>query len=357
MKRDGQHRTGPPSGVEPAGARCSSTFSGMRFASPPPGVADLQRQYDRPCAPRIGTQEKKKHFLPASRASITGSVKGSPNPARARTSHRSVRTRAAMGIPLSSAARRSGPRSPIMPTGVFCSCARTESETPERYGLSADGHEDTGRHRTSDHHHRRQSRVQRGVPRSGPYPGGRSHRREEAGRDYAKFLLSNERTHVARVGLCKMRVQRARELAARIIVGDHPLSEELSFRSRVAALDVELKALEILQMRAVAKNSHVRIGTLDLMAPIPRSRGRNCSRRHRNSCWKSSATTPWSSIGNFCAAGHPRRGARIGRSPSRPTASGYDTLDLCRDERDPAQYSRQDRSRALVATTSTWISI
>ncbi len=96
---------------------------------------------------------------------------------------------------------------------------------------------------------------------------------ENKGWDYAKFLLSNERTHVARVGLCKMRVQRARELAAQIIVGDHPLSEDLSFRSRVAALDVELKALEILQMRAVAKNSHARIGTPDLMAPILKIKG------------------------------------------------------------------------------------
>ncbi len=96
---------------------------------------------------------------------------------------------------------------------------------------------------------------------------------ENKGWDYAKYLLSNERTHVARVGLCKMRVQRARELAGRIMVGGRPLSEEPGFRRRVAALDVELKALEISQLRAVAKNSHARMGTPDLMAPILKIQG------------------------------------------------------------------------------------
>ena len=96
---------------------------------------------------------------------------------------------------------------------------------------------------------------------------------ENKGWDYAKFLLSNERTLVARVGLCKMRLQRARELARRITVGDHPLSEDPSFRSRVAALDVELKALEISQMRAVAKNARARPGSPDLMAPILKIKG------------------------------------------------------------------------------------
>ena len=96
---------------------------------------------------------------------------------------------------------------------------------------------------------------------------------ENKGWDYAKFLLSNERLHVARVGLCKMRVRRAREIAARTIIDGRPLSEEPRFRERVAALDVELKALEISQMRAVAKHAKAQIGAPDPMAPILKIKG------------------------------------------------------------------------------------
>jgi alkylation response protein AidB-like acyl-CoA dehydrogenase len=96
---------------------------------------------------------------------------------------------------------------------------------------------------------------------------------ENKGWDYAKYLLSNERSGVARVGLCKMRVLRARELAAQIIVADRPLSEQPRFRERIAALDVELKALEMLQMRAIAASAHAQAGKPDPMAPILKIRG------------------------------------------------------------------------------------
>ncbi len=96
---------------------------------------------------------------------------------------------------------------------------------------------------------------------------------ENKGWDYAKYLLSHERTGVARVGLCKMRVQRAKQLAARIMVGDRPMSEELRFRERVAGLDVELKALEMLQMRVIAARTHADASKPDPMAPILKIRG------------------------------------------------------------------------------------
>ena len=74
---------------------------------------------------------------------------------------------------------------------------------------------------------------------------------ENKGWDYAKYLLGHERVTIARVGQSKGRVKRAKELAARVMLDDKPLSEEPRFREKLAALEVELKALEITNMRIV----------------------------------------------------------------------------------------------------------
>src|SRR6266403_4092555 len=75
---------------------------------------------------------------------------------------------------------------------------------------------------------------------------------ENKGWDYAKYLLGHERSGIARVGISKMRVRRARELARNIAAGGRPLSEDPGFRERVALLEIELKALEITQMRLIS---------------------------------------------------------------------------------------------------------
>ena len=75
---------------------------------------------------------------------------------------------------------------------------------------------------------------------------------ENRGWDYAKFLLGNERTGIARVGISKARLRRVKELAALERVGDHPLIENERFREKIAAVEVELKALEMTQLRIVA---------------------------------------------------------------------------------------------------------
>ncbi len=75
---------------------------------------------------------------------------------------------------------------------------------------------------------------------------------ENRGWDCAKFLLGNERTGIARVGLSKMRVQRIKELAARVPAGGRTLMEDERFREKVAAVEVELKALEMTQMRVLS---------------------------------------------------------------------------------------------------------
>ena len=77
---------------------------------------------------------------------------------------------------------------------------------------------------------------------------------ENKGWDYAKFLLGHERSGIARVGVSKYRIGRAKQLAARVNVNGRPLAEDARFRERVAAIEVELKALELTQLRVVAES-------------------------------------------------------------------------------------------------------
>ncbi|MDE2580942.1 MAG: pimeloyl-CoA dehydrogenase large subunit, partial [Rhodospirillales bacterium] len=76
---------------------------------------------------------------------------------------------------------------------------------------------------------------------------------ENKGWDYAKFLLGNERTGIARVGTSKARVARIKALAALERVGDRPLIEDPRFREKLAAVEIELKALEMTQLRVVSE--------------------------------------------------------------------------------------------------------
>jgi pimeloyl-CoA dehydrogenase large subunit len=76
--------------------------------------------------------------------------------------------------------------------------------------------------------------------------------RENKGWDYAKFLLGNERVGIARVGVSKERIRRIKRLAAMETNGARPLLENARFREKLAAVEVELKALEMTQLRVVA---------------------------------------------------------------------------------------------------------
>ena len=75
---------------------------------------------------------------------------------------------------------------------------------------------------------------------------------ENKGWNYAKFLLGNERFGIARVGVSKERIRRLKELAALERIGDKPMIEDERFRSKITAVEVELKALEMTQLRVVA---------------------------------------------------------------------------------------------------------
>jgi len=78
---------------------------------------------------------------------------------------------------------------------------------------------------------------------------------ENKGWDYAKFLLGNERTNIARVGMSKERIRRIRDLASKVESNGKPLIQDDRFREKLAATEIELKALELTQMRVVA-NEH-----------------------------------------------------------------------------------------------------
>jgi alkylation response protein AidB-like acyl-CoA dehydrogenase len=72
---------------------------------------------------------------------------------------------------------------------------------------------------------------------------------ENRGWDYTKFLLGNERTGIARLGMTKHLIRRAKTLAEQIDDCGRPLAESERFREQAAEIEIELKALEITQLR------------------------------------------------------------------------------------------------------------
>ena len=96
---------------------------------------------------------------------------------------------------------------------------------------------------------------------------------ENKGWDYAKYLLSAERINLARVGVSKERLIRIRELAARQQHKGRPLIEDPRFREKLAAIEVELKALEITQLRVISAESHSNSGKADPASSILKIKG------------------------------------------------------------------------------------
>ncbi|QCI64182.1 pimeloyl-CoA dehydrogenase large subunit [Phreatobacter stygius] len=96
---------------------------------------------------------------------------------------------------------------------------------------------------------------------------------ENKGWDYAKFLLGNERTGIARVGISKQRIRRIKELAAIEQRGGRPLIEDQRFREKVAAVEIELKALEITQLRVIAAEAKREKGRPDPASSVLKIKG------------------------------------------------------------------------------------
>ena len=96
---------------------------------------------------------------------------------------------------------------------------------------------------------------------------------ENKGWDYAKFLLGNERTGIARVGASKAKVARIKELAALEMSGGQPLIHDERFREKLAAVEVELKALEMTQLRVVADERKLEKGKQNPASSILKLKG------------------------------------------------------------------------------------
>src|SRR5580658_1186012 len=68
---------------------------------------------------------------------------------------------------------------------------------------------------------------------------------ENKGWTYAKFLLGHERTNNAAIGMCKRGVEALKRLAASRQANGRALLEDARFRDRIAAVELEVQALEI----------------------------------------------------------------------------------------------------------------
>jgi pimeloyl-CoA dehydrogenase large subunit len=101
---------------------------------------------------------------------------------------------------------------------------------------------------------------------------------ENRGWDCAKFLLANERTGIARVGLSKANIRRLRDLARTVPAGDATVWDSETFRYKVNAVEIDLKALEITQLRVIA-NERARGGMPDPASSILKIKGSEIQQR------------------------------------------------------------------------------
>ena len=87
---------------------------------------------------------------------------------------------------------------------------------------------------------------------------------EGKGWTYGKVLLQHERTNIAGVARSQYRLSMLREKASQPIHGGEPLINDRNFARRLAAIEIELKALEYTELRTLAA---VKVGK----APGPES--------------------------------------------------------------------------------------
>lgn len=75
---------------------------------------------------------------------------------------------------------------------------------------------------------------------------------ENKGWTYAKYLLGHERTNIAAVGRSKRELAFLKRIATNQKKNGHPLIDDPIFAYKLAALEIELMALEVTVMRVVA---------------------------------------------------------------------------------------------------------
>jgi len=79
---------------------------------------------------------------------------------------------------------------------------------------------------------------------------------ENEGWTYAKFLLSHERSGIARIAASKARLDHLKSIARSQRVGSRLLAEDPDFMQAVAETEIELTALEYTELRALMHAQH-----------------------------------------------------------------------------------------------------
>jgi alkylation response protein AidB-like acyl-CoA dehydrogenase len=156
---------------------------------------------------------------------------------------------------------------------------------------------------------------------------------ENKGWDYAKFLLANERSGIARIGMTKERLGRVGRLAREIPKHAGTMWDDVDFRSRLAQVEIELKALEITQMRVIANQMKAASDKPD-PSSILKIKGSGCSRHRPNCCSSLPALTA--------------RSARIARM-----ATNYPTSTGPMERRRSISTIARSRSTAVPTRSST----
>ena len=75
---------------------------------------------------------------------------------------------------------------------------------------------------------------------------------ENRGWTYAKFLLSHERTNIAGIGIAKRELAHLKSAAAEARKDGRPLLDDPLFAARLARVEIELRALEITNLRVLS---------------------------------------------------------------------------------------------------------
>lgn len=93
---------------------------------------------------------------------------------------------------------------------------------------------------------------------------------ENKGWTYAKFLLGNERALIAQIAQSTKLVKRIKEVGAKELSNGQGIIDEPDFRSKLAAIEVELEALRVTNQRVLFE---ARTGTAGNGGAILKSKG------------------------------------------------------------------------------------
>jgi hypothetical protein len=166
---------------------------------------------------------------------------------------------------------------------------------------------------------------------------------ENQGWTIAKYLLEHERTGIANVGINKRELARARRLARECLRNGRPLAEDPLFAARLAEVEIELMALDVMNLRVLA-------AARDRGSPGPMA-----------SMLKIKGSELYQRIAELILETQGRNGAGLRLGPAAAALGagpGGGVLpepaqgdDLRRLQRDPAQHHRQACARSLGSGT------